>query len=47
MNINEQLRKYADLVILSDNIFKISPETIKDVFVEATIINGKLVYGEI
>lgn len=39
--------KYADLVILSDNIFKISPEKIKDVFVEATIINGKLVYGEI
>ena len=39
--------KYADFVILSDNIFKISPEKIKDVFVEATIINGKLVYGEI
>lgn len=39
--------KYADLVVLSDDIFEISPEKIKDVPVEATIIDGKVVYGEI
>ena len=39
--------KCADLVILSDDIFEISPEKIKDVPVKATIIDGKVVYGEI
>lgn len=39
--------KYADLIILSDDIFKISPEMIKDITIEATIIDGKIVYGDI
>jgi predicted amidohydrolase YtcJ len=36
--------KLADIVILSDDIFKISKESIKDVKVEKTIVGGKLVY---
>jgi len=34
----------ADLVILDENIFEISPEKIKDVQVLRTIVNGKEVY---
>jgi predicted amidohydrolase YtcJ len=37
--------KLADFVILSDDIFKIPHEAIKDVKVEATFVGGKLVYG--
>lgn len=37
--------KLADFVILSDDIFKIPNEAIKDVKVEATFVGGKLVYG--
>lgn len=37
--------KLADFVILSDDIFKIPNEAIKDVKVEATFLGGKLVYG--
>jgi predicted amidohydrolase YtcJ len=37
--------KLADFVILSDDIFKIPREAIKDVKVEATFVGGKLVYG--
>jgi hypothetical protein len=36
--------KLADMVILSQDIFKIKPETIKDVKVEKTIVGGKLVF---
>lgn len=37
--------KLADFVILSDDIFKIPRDAIKDVKVEATFVGGKLVYG--
>jgi predicted amidohydrolase YtcJ len=37
--------KLADMVILSDNIFEIKPEAIRNVKVEATIVGGKVVYG--
>jgi predicted amidohydrolase YtcJ len=37
--------KLADFVVLSDDIFKIPPEQIKNVKVEATYLGGKLVYG--
>lgn len=34
----------ADFVILSDNIFEIAPEKIKDVEVVRTVVNGEVVY---
>jgi predicted amidohydrolase YtcJ len=37
--------KLADFVILSDDIFRIPVDAIKDVKVEATFVGGKLVYG--
>ena len=37
--------KLADFVLLSDDIFKIPPATIKNVKVEATYLGGKVVYG--
>lgn len=36
--------KMADMVVLSENIFDISEEKIKDVKVDMTIFNGKVVY---
>jgi hypothetical protein len=38
--------KLADIVILSDNIFDLKPEVIRDVKVKTTIVGGKVVYGE-
>ena len=35
---------YADLVVLNDDLFSIKPETIKDVKVLRTVINGKEVF---
>ena len=35
---------YADLAVLSDDIFTICPDRIKDIKVEMTIMNGKIVY---
>jgi predicted amidohydrolase YtcJ len=35
--------KFADMVVLSDNIFEMEPEKIKDVKVEKTFLGGKLV----
>jgi predicted amidohydrolase YtcJ len=37
--------KLADFVVLSDDIFKIPPEQIKNVKVQATYLGGKVVYG--
>jgi len=37
--------KLADFVVLSDDLFKIPPASIKNVKVEATFLGGKLVYG--
>lgn len=36
--------KLADMVLLSDDIFGIRPESIKDVVVELTMVGGKVVY---
>lgn len=38
------LGKLADMVVLSENIFEIEPNYIKDVVVEKTIVDGKIVY---
>ena len=37
--------KLADMIILSDNIFEMKPEAIRNVKVETTIAGGKIVYG--
>jgi predicted amidohydrolase YtcJ len=34
----------ADFVVLSDDLFKIAPEKIREVKVERTVVNGKEVY---
>jgi predicted amidohydrolase YtcJ len=36
--------KLADIVVLSDDLFSIAPERIKDARVEVTIVGGKVVY---
>ena len=36
--------KLADMVLLSDDIFKIDPVKIRDVKVEKTIVGGKIVW---
>lgn len=36
--------KLADMVLLSDDIFSITPRTIKDVKVEQTVVAGRIVY---
>jgi predicted amidohydrolase YtcJ len=36
--------KLADFVILSDDIFSIDPVKIRDVTVELTVVDGKVVY---
>lgn len=36
--------KLADMVVLSENIFEIEPNYIKDLVVEKTIVDGKIVY---
>jgi predicted amidohydrolase YtcJ len=38
--------KLADMVILSDNIFDLKPEAIRNARVKTTILGGKVVYGE-
>ena len=38
--------KLADLVVLSDDIFTIKPEAIKDVTVQMTMVGGKVVYPQ-
>ena len=35
---------YADLAVLSEDIFTIAPERIKDVTVLATMVDGRFVY---
>jgi predicted amidohydrolase YtcJ len=37
--------KLADIVILSDNIFDMKPEAIRNVKVETTIVGGEMVYS--
>lgn len=38
-------RKLADMVVLSDDIFKVESHKIKDIEVEMTIFNGKIMYN--
>jgi predicted amidohydrolase YtcJ len=38
--------KLADMVILSDDIFDMKPEAVRNVKVQTTIVGGKVVYGE-
>ena len=38
--------KLADMVLLSDDIFTLKPEAIKDVTVEMTIVGGRVVYSK-
>jgi predicted amidohydrolase YtcJ len=37
--------KLADMVILSENIFDLNPDAIRNVKVETTVVGGKVVYG--
>ena len=39
--------KYADFVVLSDDILSVPAEQIKDIKVKATILGGKPVYGQL
>lgn len=39
-----EIGKYADFVVLSENLFKIEPTTIRDVKILETYVNGKSVY---
>ena len=36
--------KYADMIMLSDNLFELSPEKVKDAHVLWTMVGGKEVY---
>jgi predicted amidohydrolase YtcJ len=38
--------KLADMVIVSDNIFELKPEAIRNAKVKTTIVGGRVVYGE-
>jgi len=40
-----EVGKCADLTVLSDNPLKVKPEKIKDIRVEMTIVDGKVVYS--
>ncbi|WP_019529413.1 amidohydrolase [Dasania marina] len=42
-----QVGKYADLVVLSDNLFEVAPADISEAKVTATIMEGAVVYGEL
>ena len=39
--------KYADFVVLSENPLEVDPVTIKDIEVEATVMNGVITYMEL
>jgi predicted amidohydrolase YtcJ len=38
--------KWADLVVLTDNLFEITPAAIREVGVHLTVFDGKVVYGD-
>jgi len=44
MNGSIEPGKFADMVVLSEDIFSIPPEKIKDVSVQMTIVDGQIVY---
>jgi hypothetical protein len=37
--------KFADMIVLSDDLLTIDPEKIMDIVVEQTFVNGELVYS--
>ena len=37
--------KYADLVVLDNNLFEIDPDVIRDTAVLMTMVNGRIVYS--
>ena len=37
--------KYADLVVLDNNLFEIDPDVIRDTDVLMTMVNGRIVYS--
>jgi len=39
-----EIGKFADLTILSDNLFNISPDDIKKAAVEMTLVDGRVRY---
>jgi predicted amidohydrolase YtcJ len=41
-----EVGKFADLTILSDDLFAVSPNEIRDVVVESTLVNGRVVYAK-
>lgn len=41
-----EVGKYADLVILSDDIFQIDAQKIQDVAVLKTMVNGEFVFSK-
>ena len=41
-----EVGKYADLVVLSDDIFQIDAQKIQDVAVLKTMVNGEFVYSK-
>ncbi|MCR8924439.1 amidohydrolase family protein [Dasania sp. GY-MA-18] len=42
-----EVGKYADLVVLSDNLFEVEPSDISEAKVTATIMEGEVVFGEL
>jgi predicted amidohydrolase YtcJ len=41
-----EVGKFADLTVLSDDLFAVPPDKIKDIAVEFTVVNGKVVYAK-
>lgn len=42
-----EVGKYADLVVLDKNLFEMAPQNISDAKVEATLLEGKLIFGKL
>jgi hypothetical protein len=42
-----EVGKFADLVVLSENLFEIPPSDISDARVVATLIEGEVAYGDL
>jgi predicted amidohydrolase YtcJ len=40
-----EVGKYGDLVVLGKDLLTVPPETIKDIPIDMTIVNGKVVFG--
>jgi predicted amidohydrolase YtcJ len=42
-----EVGKFADLVVLSDNLFDLAPVDISEVTVVATLLEGEIIYGDL